>query len=256
MENSRFYHARNYCEFSIARNKFIDSHNYFTDFGFVLPHIGYIEKGSVLLFFEDFCVSASDGDVIFIPAGTPYRSEWKGSPEIEMYVLECDVEFWERYAVPAQKIFLPELSESFSKLYKNVSSEKNYSSLSFFYHIIDKITNALEYERRDNAKATQKALSYIENNVSESFSVKELSRLCNLSESRFFAVFKKENGFSPIDYKNYVRIKHAVQYIKRDKLSVEEICSRLNFSSTAFFRRILKKYTGKTPSQIKKETSI
>lgn len=247
---------QNSCDFSIARNCFCVKHSYFTEVGFVLPHIGYIEKGNVTLFFEDYTMSASSGDVIFIPAGVPYKSEWSGTPEIDMYVLESDVDFWKNYIVPVQCISLPELSASFFDLYESVSKGNAFYAASVFYYILGKITERVECTASDKNKVTEKALCFIESNMTKEFSVGELALLCNLSESRFFTVFKLENGYSPIDYKNLMKTKSAIQMLIRDNLSVEDVCERLNFSSPAFFRRILKKFTGKTPSQIKRETSI
>ena len=144
MENASFCFVQNYCDFSVARNQFIDNHMFFTDYGFVLPHIGYIGKGKVQFSFKDYSISASEGDVVFIPAGTPYRSNWCGNPEIDMYVLECDIDFWKRHCVLAQKKHLPELSDAFFYLHKMVSDNENYSAISYFYYIIDRITKALD----------------------------------------------------------------------------------------------------------------
>lgn len=247
---------QNYCEFSIARNEFKKEHKYITEGGFVIPHIGFIEKGRVTLYFQDLVLCAEKGDVIFIPAGMAYHSEWTGDPVIDMYVLECDIDFWNKYTVGAQKINLPNLSKFFYELYKNTIANEKYIATSIFYKIISEVTRKLDFVCSDKTKATQAAINYIENNVTENFTVKKLASLCNLSESRFFAVFKNENGCSPIDYKNFLKIKISVQCLKRENMTVEQICERLNFSSPAFFRRLLKKFTGKTPKQIKNESLI
>lgn len=253
MENSRFYYMQNYCCFAIARNKFLSMHRYKTENGFVAPHIGFIEAGSVLLKFEDFSLEANEGDVIFIPPKLPYSSEWNGTPEIDMFVLEVETDLLDSLYIPAQVISLPTLSAAFESLHKKAFSEECEAALSELFFILGTAKKRLSVYRQGQNKATECAKAYIEQNLTEIFSVEKLATLCNLSQSRFFALFKEENGMSPINYKNFLRIKKGMIYLKRDKLSVEEICERLNFSSPAYFRRLLKKFTGKTPSQIAHE---
>ena len=45
----------------------------------------------------------------------------------------------------------------------------------------------------------------------------------------------------------------AVRELEHTSLSVEEISDKLGFPNTAYFRKIVKRYTGKTPSVIRKE---
>jgi AraC-like DNA-binding protein len=57
---------------------------------------------------------------------------------------------------------------------------------------------------------------------------------------------------SPIEFKNSIKLSHAVNFLISGK-SLEEICERLNFASPAFLRRLIKKRYNKTPKEIKKE---
>ena len=80
--------------------------------------------------------------------------------------------------------------------------------------------------------------------------------MCSLSESGFYQLFKKVTKLSPIEYKNSVKLSHAVTMIKNGS-TLEEICEKLNFTSPAFLRRLMKKHYKKTPREIKsEETSI
>ena len=54
--------------------------------------------------------------------------------------------------------------------------------------------------------------------------------------------------------KQEILCEKAVQLLTTTDLSVEEISNRLLFSSSSYFRKIFKKYTGKTPRQIRKDS--
>lgn len=79
-----------------------------------------------------------------------------------------------------------------------------------------------------------------------------LAKKCFLSESRFYYLFKKTTGFSPVDYKNYMKINHAVNDLLTGA-TLEEICDTYSICSPSYFRRLLKKFTGKSTSELKKD---
>lgn len=79
--------------------------------------------------------------------------------------------------------------------------------------------------------------------------VAELSEMVNLSPSRFFTVFKKETGMTPIEYKNHICVNNAQKMLLADNLSIEEIGESLGFNSASYFRRTFKKYVGKSPRE-------
>ena len=52
--------------------------------------------------------------------------------------------------------------------------------------------------------------------------------------------------------KHRLQTEKAVTLLTATDLSVEEISSQLGFSSAAYFRRVLRQITGKTPREIRK----
>ena len=256
MDKSRFYYSQFYCNYAVLRTTTETGYNFATESGFIAPHIGYINRGNVRFFFDNFTLTAKEGDFIFIPKSLPYRSSWYGERGIDLFVIEVDTDFLENKDIPPQAVHIPELREYFRSLYTKTKTEDTIGAFCDFFSILKGGLENLTVIRKNRSKQTTPAIRFIEKNYTSEFRIENLARMCSLSESRFFAVFKKETGYSPIDYKNFVRIKHALRYIKRDGLSVNEICEKLNFSSPAHFRTALRKFTGKTPSQIKKEAEM
>ena len=68
-------------------------------------------------------------------------------------------------------------------------------------------------------------------------------------------VFNKLRDFgktSPIEMKNKIKTERAVILLESTDDSVEKIIESLGFSSSAYFRKTVKRYTGMTPMKIRK----
>lgn len=256
MDKSRFYYSQFSCSYAVLRTTTATGYDFVTESGFIAPRIGYINRGNAVFSFDNFTLNAKEGDFIFIPKNLPYRSVWCGENGIDLFVVEIDADFLENKDIPAQIIHTPELEECFHNLYIKTREGSTLHAFCYFFNILKVGLERLTVNQKPRNRQTAPAVRFIEKNHTADFRTSELAYICNLSESRFFTVFRKETGYSPIDYKNLVRIKHALIYIKRDELSIDEICERLNFSSPAHFRKVLRKFTGKTPSQIKKEAEM
>ncbi len=62
-----------------------------------------------------------------------------------------------------------------------------------------------------------------------------------------YAAFQAAVGRTPIQIKHKILVEEAVDLLTATDLSVEAVSSFLGFSSTAYFRKILRRETGKTP---------
>ena len=85
------------------------------------------------------------------------------------------------------------------------------------------------------------------------FKVGDLARHCSMSESGLYAFFREYAGTTPIDMKHRMKVEQAIGLLATTDLSIEEISDRLKFSSAAYFRKIVKEQTGKTPSALRRE---
>jgi len=86
--------------------------------------------------------------------------------------------------------------------------------------------------------------------------VSRLARLCNVSESGIYLLFKRELNKTPNQVRLEILCQRAVSLLTTTNKSVQEISDTLGFSSTSYFRKILKANSGKTPLQIRKESEF
>ena len=119
------------------------------------------------------------------------------------------------------------------------------------YEIIAKIIefNSLESEMTP----INKALSYINSELTTNLSIPEFSKICMMSESTFRREFKKETGKTPIEYINCEKIQKAKKMLVGENSSISKITEVLGFYDEAYFCKVFKKITGQTPNEYKKD---
>lgn len=229
------------------------------------PHtcMGLILEGEGTFYFDDEAVHVVPGDIIFVPITSCYISKWKGNPNISYismhFVFDSYGIFSKDYTYKIQKITLPD----FDKLKTNFkyaldNHDKNESAqlkvLNIFYEVLSEIIDNLKYNEAKQIDARiEKAMEYIDLNSAKDISVPHLADLCNMSISHFYSCFKTETGLTPIEYKHKVCINKAVSLLTLNtKMSIEDVSCELGFYSSTYFRRIFKKFTGKTPNEYRK----
>lgn len=80
----------------------------------------------------------------------------------------------------------------------------------------------------------------------------EIAAKVGLGVSRFYAVFKKEMGQTPVDYLQQLRCQRAREYLANSSESITDIAFRLGFSSSQYFADCFRKNIGRTPSEFRK----
>ena len=93
--------------------------------------------------------------------------------------------------------------------------------------------------------------TYICEHLSESLSIFTLCEHLNISRSNLYSLSKNNFGTGISDYIRNKRIEKAVELLKEGKLRIGEIAILTGLSDPNYFTKIIKKHTGKTPSQLK-----
>ena len=97
-----------------------------------------------------------------------------------------------------------------------------------------------------------KAIGYMEKNLSLKIALDELASIANLEKSYFIRLFKKETGRTPFKILNEMRLDRASDLLATTDMKVSEIASAVGFGTTSFFISEYKKRFGFTPREHRK----
>lgn len=105
---------------------------------------------------------------------------------------------------------------------------------------------------RSPSKALLQVLKSIDEQIErEDIPLKALASLAGLSLSRFKARFRTEIGIPPAEYIARRKVEKATEWLLDGNLPVTEIAMRLGFSTSQYFSTVYKRFTGKSPSQVR-----
>ncbi|MEH7013149.1 AraC family transcriptional regulator [Neobacillus niacini] len=100
-----------------------------------------------------------------------------------------------------------------------------------------------------NHDMAEYAIQIMLDHIDSSLTLKELAEQTNLSKPHLIQVFKKQTGYTPIDYYLRLKIQRACQYLDLSDWTVKEICIQLGFNDPYYFSRLFRKIMGLSPSK-------
>ena len=96
----------------------------------------------------------------------------------------------------------------------------------------------------------------IEKNISnELFGVSELADEMNMSRSNLLRKVKKETKLSVSQLISQVRLKRAMEMLRKSSLSVSEVSHQVGFNSTSYFIKCFREYYGFPPGEVGKRSA-
>ena len=95
----------------------------------------------------------------------------------------------------------------------------------------------------------KKMIRYIQNNYTESISLKQLAQTANICEREVQRSFHNVIRQSPIQYLIHYRIEKACHMLDSGEQSIIDICNSCGFSSPSYFTKTFKSIMGCTPRE-------
>jgi len=149
-----------------------------------------------------------------------------------------------------------ELVPVFTKIYKTL--ELGYSidnllfanvSLSHFLTLF--LYNHRHYEAtsKDKLDCVDSAILYMQEHVTETISLIDLSKKYFYSVSRFSSLFRQKTGYAPIDYFLQMKIQKACQQLDFGDRAIKEIAFSLGFDDPYYFSKRFSKIMGVSPKK-------
>ena len=242
------------CESFYFNNiKFTKFHHTDCHEGCPVNYIAYMKLGKAKIVSEKNSIHINEGDVFYIPKGLRYQSYWYGCNDIDFLsfgFLELPISGNTEFSLQV----LPESPELIQKLLKipTKDSDVDCKSLSCFYDAMDV---AVKFLIPDSSSKKNIIIKNIMEQIRKHprSSLGDIAKMCNISESHLYSLFKTSTDTTPNDYRQQVLCSIAAEMLMTTDQKVEDISNILGFSSGSYFRKILRKHIGCTPGEIRKK---
>lgn len=106
---------------------------------------------------------------------------------------------------------------------------------------------------RHYSAIVQKALTYIEANLSGDLSLQTIADTQQVTPGYLSALFRKETGRTLTEHVTEQRMKAALQLLKRTRLQVQTIAQLCGFADPNYFSKQFKRYYSVTPVRFRKD---
>jgi len=110
-----------------------------------------------------------------------------------------------------------------------------------------------KYTMKHYSPLVQKAVAYIEADLSGDLSLSALAAVQNINASYLSALFRKETGKTVTEYVNEKRMEAGARLLSTTRLQVQTIAQYCGLSDVNYFSKIFKKHYGMTPKQYREE---
>ena len=209
--------------------------------------------------------TAKNGDIVYCPLGGEYKFEV--IPPVNSDYLGKVKTLCVNFNMirPDKKIIT--LSRKPIKVvdFKSAQLEKDFFDISEFslkpmmrkyklYKIMKTIVDNYSKDS-ENTLLLKNAVRYLEEHYTENLKMSLLAEKFNLSESHFRKLFKGFSGLSPVDYRNGLRVEHAIELFNQNTVSVAEVARAVGIEDQFYFSRIFKEAEGISPRRYKKSYS-
>ncbi|MBN2223018.1 MAG: helix-turn-helix domain-containing protein [Vallitaleaceae bacterium] len=98
---------------------------------------------------------------------------------------------------------------------------------------------------------TKEMIDYLFNHYADAISLELLEQQFFTSSFHLCKVFKRDTGFTIMEYLNYLRIRESIHLLEEKELSITEIGYQVGYNSTTHFIRCFKQKMEITPKQFR-----
>ncbi|MFB9328851.1 response regulator [Paenibacillus aurantiacus] len=119
--------------------------------------------------------------------------------------------------------------------------------------IVDKELVAIREEDRLVPQPIQEAIRYIEANVKQALTLREVAEHVHLNASYFSSLFKEKTGMTFSEFVVRGKMQAAKKLLYSTGMPIADIAEEVGYATAKYFITLFKEYEGMTPSQYRKD---
>lgn len=105
-----------------------------------------------------------------------------------------------------------------------------------------------------NINIVDAAIHYMEENMENNIRLQDVQKYVGYSATYFNTLFKRQTGYSPLQYFNRIKMEHACKLLSNTNLRINQICYKLGIEDSLYFSRLFSKTIGVSPSEYRKSS--
>ena len=210
-------------------------------------------------------VSASRGDVIFIPRGAIYSVmiDCKTKEKVDTYTVNFGINNVENAKgnLPTSPVRVANLPvEMFERYCKNLEAvltriegerSDHIKIRTALYALLD-ATLVAEPELLAEYYPIRAGIEAIKREWSANEKIEKYARMCGISAAYFYRCFRKWCGKSPVEYRNSIRLSNAEALLRATEMPINEISNIVGYDDPFYFCRIFTKKNGLSPQKYRR----
>ncbi len=230
----------------------------------------YVMEGRTLLSLNQREIPAEKGNLVIVNSNEIHAGRCDGS-QMKVMVVIFEMEAFSKELADKNVIFRSLIQKDrmidriMSAIYREYRGQEigyrlvcKGELLKLIAHLVREYTVEFLTERESDRRKKQLerlnlVLDYIQSNYTRQIGNRELADIIHLSEDRFNHLFKDSMGMAPLQYINEVRIRKAMNLLKKQEGTVGEIADSVGFGDYNHFGRQFRRYYGCAPSEILKK---
>lgn len=139
-----------------------------------------------------------------------------------------------------------DLNIIFDRIFETNDIWENYCDC---YKLIGYLMQMATPIKNEMHQGVQLALTYITEHYAEQITVGSLAGISSMSESNFFAAFKKHTAGSPMAFLNHYRLSIAADKLSQSNMPINEISYLVGIRDPLYFSKLFKKTYGMAPKE-------
>ncbi|MCD9025401.1 AraC family transcriptional regulator [Cohnella silvisoli] len=223
-----------------------------------------LDAGTTKLWIDSVCHTVLPGQVVLLKSKHSEKFEFDPHEEtwhrwVTVDVLQIDETTEQQFR---QLPFSLPISEEMSRLLNQMialkfkeSPENEMLLLSLGMASLYLYAAEAARQKRDGHEnpAVFMAKRLIQNKFDEELDLSSLAEASNVTNEHLIRLFRQHMGITPVQYLWQYRVRQGVDLLLNTGLTVTEIAYRSGFKTSYHFARMVKKWTGRTPSDIRNE---
>ena len=225
----------------------------------------YVAKGSET-FYLDRETIAEEGSFIFYRPDEKQHHSHTSDKTGEFYYIHFNApEDFDLFTFESSKVYFAKPSSRVRDLFEEIINEVQMKQQCYEKICISKLLNIgyllqrnvmnINSPHREYMGKIAYVVQVMNREYNKDYSLDDYADMCNMSKFHFLRIFENITGFTPVEYRNRIRIEHAKEFLEDSCIPVGEISAKLGYASPAYFCDAFKRKVGMSPKQYRERLS-